>query len=564
MIVANLATYPARRGTLSDVVRSIIGRVDRLNIVFNQYDAVPDEFRGVPGVNAVIPDHDTRDTGKFYVDVSDADWVFFIDDDILYPPDYVDESLRLVGQLGLGAGLYGFHGSVYSRPRRRLRPSLKRLRNTFVPVERLIQNSRRNYRFTDTVEAPLYVDQIATNSALMPGRDVPPYDYMRDSQKFVDVRLARWCHERGLPVVCLPHEGTWMGELRFDETIYHGFTRVGHAHVGREILQFALRNPLRGMRVGTRPAVGAPSGVTDPFPRFSVIIPVYEGWDVLPKCLAALAAQTVPQSSFEVIVVNNQPGDALNFDMSAYAGGNVRFIDEARKGSYAARNAGIAAARGRILCFTDSDCVPAPHWLEEFGRIFDANPDVMRIGGEIRLTSERAEPTPSELYEFMYILKQERWVTTRGWAATANLAVRREVFDDVGLFDGSLVTRGDRIWGEEARNRGHAIAFSSEAWIEHPARATLQQLVTKSRRGASGYLHVRRATTHPALLGPKLLLRIIWKAVPSPAKFVRTLRHTDVSLRDRLAVFGIVHYVAWIQAVEAARLYFLGSEPERR
>jgi len=565
MIVANLATYPARRASLPEVVRSIVGQVDRLNIVFNQYDTVPGEFHGIPGLHAVIPEHDTRDTGKFYVDVSEADWVFFIDDDIVYPLDYVATSLHHIGELGLGSALYGYHGSVYVQPKRRLKPSLQRLRGAFVPVERLIQNSRRNYRFTDTVDAALYVDQIATNTALMPGRDVPPYDYMRDSQRFVDVRLARWCHDRGLPVVCLPHEGTWMGELRYDETIYHGFTRVGHAHVGREILEYALKNPKRGTRLGRRMPKSDP--VVRQFdgpPRFSVVIPVFEGWKTLPKCLDALARQTVEAARFEVIVVNNQPGDPIDFDFAAYRHGNVRFIEEPRKGSYAARNAGIAASKGQILCFTDSDCEPGPRWLEEFGRIFDGDPDVMRIGGDIRLTTERAEPTPSEIYEFMYILKQERWTTTRGWAATANMAVRREVFDDIGLFDGSLMTRGDRIWGEAARNRGHFIAFSREAWVDHPARATLHQLTVKSRRGASGYLHVRRATTHPALLGPKLLLRVFWKAVPSPAKLVQTLRHTEISLGNRIAVFGVLHYVAWVQAVEAARLYFLGTEPERR
>ena len=82
----------------------------------------------------------------------------------------------------------------------------------------------------------------------MRSEDVPPFDYMRDSQKFVDVRLAKWCFERGIARVCIALDRDWLtesGSLGYDfsETIVNDFTYKHHPHVAREIRTFAFRTP---------------------------------------------------------------------------------------------------------------------------------------------------------------------------------------------------------------------------------------------------------------------------------------------------------------------------------
>ena len=65
----------------------------------------------------------------------------------------------------------------------------------------------RNVKHFRTPQARfLYTDQIATNSAILRPQDMPPLDYMRGSQKFVDVRLAKWSFEQGISHVALPRE----------------------------------------------------------------------------------------------------------------------------------------------------------------------------------------------------------------------------------------------------------------------------------------------------------------------------------------------------------------------
>ena len=72
------------------------------------------------------------------------------------------------------------------------------------------------------------------------------------------------------------------------------------------------------------------------------------------RLLASLAAQTLPADCFEVIVVEN--GSTGLGDLDG-AHGITRYVHRARANTAAARNAGLAAARGRYLLLTDADCI---------------------------------------------------------------------------------------------------------------------------------------------------------------------------------------------------------------
>ena len=84
-------------------------------------------------------------------------------------------------------------------------------------------------------------------------------------------------------------------------------------------------------------------------PRVSVIVPTYRDWDRLALLIASLAAQDWPVDKLEIIVVNNDPDEAPPETLQVPA--NARILTEAGKGSYAARNAGLAQARGEIAAY---------------------------------------------------------------------------------------------------------------------------------------------------------------------------------------------------------------------
>lgn len=249
MIVANLATYPARSGLLVPVVASICSQVDRLNVVLNEYTAIPEDFNQFDNVKAIIPDHDTKDTGKFYPDTTGAEYVILVDDDIVYPPDFVALTLERVRQTGLKRVFAGYHTSVYQRPRLGLRPAYIRSFVRFHLSPRLIARYRKISYFPHGTDRAIYVDQIGTGAAVISGQDMPPYAYMKTSQKFVDVRMAKWCFERGIPRVGLPREDGWLGANETEESIFGDFTLHHPRNVADEIWAFAFKDSRSGTAV---------------------------------------------------------------------------------------------------------------------------------------------------------------------------------------------------------------------------------------------------------------------------------------------------------------------------
>jgi len=218
-------------------------------------------------------------------------------------------------------------------------------------------------------------------------------------------------------------------------------------------------------------------------PDVSVVIPVLGDAERLALCLDALDRQTLPAARFEVIVVDNaRDGDAAIAAVVAAHAPRARLLHEPRPGSYAARNRGIADARGAIVAFTDADCVPRPDWLERGVAALSANPGIGLVGGRIEVTAkDPSRPTAAEAYELSFGFPQERYVTELGFAATANAITRRSVLDAVGPFRADLQSSGDWELGQRVR-AAFRLAYARDAVVAHPARATLRELVAKRRR----------------------------------------------------------------------------------
>ena len=115
----------------------------------------------------------------------------------------------------------------------------------------------------------------------------------------------------------------------------------------------------------------------------SVIIPVFNDSERLQKCLAALDKQTYPQNLYEVIVVDNASDQSIEEMVNQFEQAIATY--ESQPGSYAARNQGIKLARGEILAFTDSDCLPTTNWIEKGVEALLNEPKYTIVGGKIEL-----------------------------------------------------------------------------------------------------------------------------------------------------------------------------------
>ena len=205
----------------------------------------------------------------------------------------------------------------------------------------------------------------------------------------------------------------------------------------------------------------------------SVIVPVRDRAEHLRALIAALAAQTINGGRFEVIVGDDGSTDCAVEELSTEDGW-LRVSSAPPRNSYAARNRAVSLARAPVLAFCDSDCRPEPTWLEA-GLAALEKSDV--VAGLIRFQLPERR-TVWTLLDVDMFLDQERAVRA-GRAATANLFVRRALFERMGGFDDALPNTGDYDFVSRCVSSGARLAFEPEAVVWHQTRDDARSLVRK-------------------------------------------------------------------------------------
>lgn len=283
-------------------------------------------------------------------------------------------------------------------------------------------------------------------------------------------------------------------------------------------------------------------------PMVSIIVPTYRDWHALRSCLEALGEQSMPAQEFEVLIVENA-GESQPHDLTLP--GNARLLHEPSPGSYAARNRGIAEARGDVLAFLDADCIPVPGWLQAGLKYLQADPEVGLVAGNIELTYAAPRLTPAECFEKAFAFRQ-RQNAANGVSVTANLFVRRKVFDEVGLFDSGLMSGGDFEWTRRATSRGHRLLFCEAAVVRHPARSSIAALAGKARRVTSGSQALYRER---GMFGG--MQRVMGNLFGDVASLVS---RRDMTWRERAWALLVLAYLKWVKVAQRFRLMVPGAE----
>ncbi|MFN3929200.1 MAG: glycosyltransferase family 2 protein [Thermoflexus sp.] len=178
-------------------------------------------------------------------------------------------------------------------------------------------------------------------------------------------------------------------------------------------------------------------------PLISVIIPNWNGAAHLPTCLEALRRQTYVHR--EVLVVDNGSTDDSLQLLARYP--EVRVLTLGRNRGFAgAVNEGIRAARGEIIALLNNDTEASPTWLEALAAAFERHPDAGLLASRIMLFDRRDVFHSAGDYYRVDGIPGNRgvWEKDVGQydreeevfsACGAAAAYRRELFDDIGLFD---------------------------------------------------------------------------------------------------------------------------------
>jgi len=186
---------------------------------------------------------------------------------------------------------------------------------------------------------------------------------------------------------------------------------------------------------------------------FSVVIPTLNRADLLRPLLDSLLMQCADGVEYEILVVDNGSHDRTRAVVEEYAAADQRllYVYEPRPGVSYARNAGIELARAPIIAFVDDDVEAAPDWLMSLKRAFNEHPDADCVGGRVRPRWRTPRPAwlTSDHVGAIAVQDRPHFFTVGPHHAspcllTANLACRRSVFDDIGLFSPAFRRGQDR------------------------------------------------------------------------------------------------------------------------
>lgn len=281
----------------------------------------------------------------------------------------------------------------------------------------------------------------------------------------------------------------------------------------------------------------------------SVIVPHYQDLSNLDICLAMLKQQTLPAERFEILVIDNMSPAGLA-RVGEIVAGRAVLLENPLKGAGPTRNVGAAQARGAALAFIDSDCRPAPDWLE---RGLAALAAASVVGGRVEvLVSDPAAMSAVEAFEMVFAFNNDSYIRDQGFSVSANLMVRRDVWEAVGLFRDGVSE--DVEWCWRARDAGCPVVYAPDARVGHPARRDWPELVRKWRR----------LTREGFLLHRQQQGSLSWWFARNWAVLLSSLAHlprvmTSSKLKrpaDRLRAAGILFAIRGYRFADAHRVPF--------
>ena len=235
-------------------------------------------------------------------------------------------------------------------------------------------------------------------------------------------------------------------------------------------------------------------------PRFSIIIPNYNGKHYLEDCLASLEACHYPKDKVECILVDNGSTDGSG-DFVQVRFPNVLVVELGRNtGFVGGINAGVRVATGDYLIFLNNDMRVSPHWLSAFEAVlYGENADCATgkilswngrhidfIEGLLLFDGHALQRyLDAKVENFLDLSPRRTFVACGG-----NMAIKRSLYNRLGGFDQDFFAYSEDVdfsWRLYAA--GHSIYLAPEATVFHHHQGTSTALGVYNR----GFLYEKNA-----------------------------------------------------------------------
>lgn len=202
--------------------------------------------------------------------------------------------------------------------------------------------------------------------------------------------------------------------------------------------------------------------------------------------LASVANQSAEAASWECIVVDNNSKDNTVQRVEEFQKNhpslNIIYHFESNQGLSHARNAGIERSQGDIVAFIDDDERIVPDFISAYIELFDNHADAMSAGGKIIAEYPTGRPQWMSRYTEQPIANpmdygdKIRLFPKGKIPGGGNMAMRRDIFNNIGLFDTSLGRTGKKLIGGEESDLFERMAKANMACYYVP-RAVMYHII---------------------------------------------------------------------------------------
>jgi hypothetical protein len=273
-------------------------------------------------------------------------------------------------------------------------------------------------------------------------------------------------------------------------------------------------------------------------PRITVCVPTRDRGASIKPSLDSLRQQE--HDSYEVILVDQSVDDCSEETYRDAVGDDPRFhyIRSETTGKSVGCNIAIGRARGRIIAFTDDDCVAPPNWLLDLERALGENPSVGMVCAGV--SPGPHDPRQGTIPAFIPPrprVHRSPWLAFRAKGIGANVCVRAGLLRSVGGFDEVLGTGAPLRAGEDL-DLVYRMLSAGQPVLDLPEPAVVH--------------HGLRTW------GPELR-DLSWDSATSEgATCMKRLRMGDVTILPSLLVLWFGRTVIWTNIVRGRRPTGLG------
>ena len=225
-------------------------------------------------------------------------------------------------------------------------------------------------------------------------------------------------------------------------------------------------------------------------PTISIIIAMRNEEIEVDRLLKDLSQQIYPTDKLEIIIVNDHSTDNTLELLKAQQIDNLSIINMGNDeyGKKIAVEKAVELANGEIIVCTDADCSFTPLWIRTITFYF-VNEEIKLVSGPVNFQKEEGFFHSFQSLEFCSLIGSGAGaigINNPIFCNGANMAYRKEVFDQLNNFKNDKVVSGDDVFllhsVKKRYPKGIAFAKNNNAVVNTPATQSLRKFINQRKR----------------------------------------------------------------------------------